>query len=207
MAATMKKALGQYPDQSVMAVKSWRNRDKISTAFLLELPGPHNSWTSAEWGEALCLLMSLPSNSCRDLRNLGKPIGDRFVDLYGCQVLCATLPGGSWTRRHDRVKARLSSLAVYRGQGFVCEPYSLFSAHLRQQPLHRLQAHQARQALRPDFLFHLQSAGGEMEQVIADVKTISLGNRKFYKPGIWHQDGGFASCRARWRVQEGSTEG
>ena len=172
------------------SVKSWRNRDKISTAYLLELPGPHNSWTSAEWGEALCLLLSLPSNSCRDLRNLGKPIGDRFVDLYGCQVLCATLPGGSWTRRHDRVKSRLSSLAVYCGQGFVCEPYSLFSAHLRQQPLHRLQAHQACQALRPDFLFHLPGTGGEMEQVIADVKTISLGNRKFYKPGM--EGGGFA---------------
>ena len=82
LAATMKKALGQYPDQSTMAVKSWKNRDKFSTAFLLELPGPHNSWTSAEWGEALCLLLSLPSNSCRDLRHLGKLIGNRFVDLY-----------------------------------------------------------------------------------------------------------------------------
>ena len=165
-----------------MAVQSWKNRDKISTAFLLELPGPHNSWSSAEWGEALCLLLSLPSNACT--RSFGQPIGQRFVDLYGREVLCATLPGGSWTRRHDRVKSCLSSLAVYRGLGFVCEPYSLFSAHLHQRPLNRVQAHQARQALRPDFLFQLKSVTGDLEQVIADVKTISLGNKTLYKPGF-----------------------
>ena len=66
----------------------------------------------------------------------------------------------------------------------VCEPYSLFSAHLPQQPLHRLQGHQARQALRPDFLFRLPSATGGVEQTIADVKTVSLGNKALYKPGF-----------------------
>ena len=183
LAATMAKGLSQYVDRSAMAVHSWKNRDKISTAFLLELPGPNNLWSSAEWGEALCLLLALPSNACSSVRNLGQPIGQRFVDLYGREVLLATLPGGSWTRRHDRVKACLSSLAVYCGLGFVCEPYSLFSAHLQQRPLNRIQAHQARQALRPDFLFHLKSVEGDVEQVIADVKTVSLGNKSLYKPG------------------------
>ena len=77
----------------------------------------------------------------------------------------------------------MSALAVYCGLGFVCEPYSLFSAHLQQRPLNRVQAHQARQALRPDFLLQLKSATGDVQQVIADVKTISLGNKSFYKPG------------------------
>ena len=158
LAAVLGKALHQYPDQSLNAIKAWKNRDKISTAFLLELPGPHNQWSSAEWGEAICLVLSIPPNCCKDPRHLGQPIGDRHVDLWGADVLCARLPGGSWTRRHDRIKACLSSLAVYCGVTFVCEPYSLFSAHLPQRPLRRLQAHQARQALRPDFLFHLPSA-------------------------------------------------
>ena len=61
--------------------------------------------------------------------------------------------------------------------------YSLFSAHLQQRPLNRIQAHQARQAMRPDFLFHLKSVEGDVEQVIADVKTVSLGNKSLYKPG------------------------
>ena len=76
------------------------------------------------------------------------------------------------------------SLGVYCGVAFVCEPYSIFTAHLPQRPLHRLQAHQARQALRPDFLFHLPDTAGNLEQQIADVKTISFGNKKLYKPGM-----------------------
>ena len=112
LAATLTKALTHYPDKSSMAVKGWKNRDKLSTAFLLELPGPHNVWSSMEWGEATCLLLGLPSNSCRDERHLGQPIGDRYVELFGCEVLCATLPGGSWTKRHDRIKSCISSLAM-----------------------------------------------------------------------------------------------
>ena len=180
----MEKALGQFPDQAAMPVMAWKNRDKLTTAFLLELPGPHNQWTSAEWGEALCLLLSLPANCCRDPRHLGKPIGDRFVDMWGQDVLCARLPGGGWTKRHDTAKTALSSLAVYSNLAFVCEPYSIFSTNLPQRPLHRLQAHQARQGLRPDFLLHLPSATGNLQQVIADVKTVSLGNQDLYKPGI-----------------------
>ena len=54
------------------------------------------------------------------------------------------------------------------GENRHSEPYSLFSAHLQQRPLNQVQDHQARQAL--------------SEQVIADVKTISLGNKSYYKP-------------------------
>ena len=184
LAEMVEKGLSQHPDQSSMAIKAWKNRDKLSTAFLLELPGPHNQWSSAEWGEALCLVLSLPPNCCRDPQKLGQPIGNRHVDLWGAEVMCATLPGGSWTCRHDRVKCAISSLAVYCGVIIVCEPYAVFSAHLPQRPLHHLQGHQARQALRPDFLLHLRSATGDMEQLIADVKTVSFGNKTFYKPGM-----------------------
>ena len=148
LAEMVEKGLSQHPDQSSMAIKAWKNRDKLSTAFLLELPGPHNQWSSAEWGEALCLVLSLPPNCCRDPQKLGQPIGNRHVDLWGAEVMCATLPGGSWTCRHDRVKCAISSLAVYCGVIIVCEPYAVFSAHLPQRPLHHLQGHQARQALR-----------------------------------------------------------
>ena len=115
---------------------------------------------------------------------LGQPIGNWHVDLWGAEFLCATLPSGSWTQRHNRVKCALSSLAVYCGVTFVCEPYAVFSAHLPQRPLHRLQGHEARQALRPDFLLYFRSATGNMEQLIADVKTVSFGNKTFYMPGM-----------------------
>ena len=66
LAAVVGKALSQYPDQASNAIKAWKNGDKISTAFLLELPGPHHHWSLAEWGEAICLVLSIPPNCCRD---------------------------------------------------------------------------------------------------------------------------------------------
>ena len=165
-----------------MAVRSWANRDKLSTAFLLDLPGPHNLWTSVEWGEAMCLSLALPSNACKPL--LGQKIGDRIVDRWGAEVSCAVLPGGSFIRRHDKIKSCVSSLATYCGLEYVCEPQSTFTAHIPQRPLNRVQAHQVRQGLRPDFIFRVPSlVSGQHEKLIADVKPISLGNKSLYKPG------------------------
>ena len=48
LAKVLQKALDSLEYQSSMAVRSWRNRDKLSTAFLLDLPGPHNLWSSVE---------------------------------------------------------------------------------------------------------------------------------------------------------------
>ena len=44
--------------------------------------------------------------------------------------------------------------------------------------------HHRLRGLRPDFLFHLPSNTGQLEQQIADVKTVSFGNKTFYKPGM-----------------------
>ena len=62
-------------------------------------------------------------------------------------------------------------------------PSSIFTAHLPQRPLNQVQAHQTRQGLRPDFAFHLPSTSGQPARTIADIKTISLGNKQLYRPG------------------------
>ena len=61
-----------------MVVKSWNNRKKLSTAFLLDNLGPHNLWTSAEQKEAMCLTLALPSITCMDLQD--QKVGPRTVD-------------------------------------------------------------------------------------------------------------------------------
>ena len=99
-------------------------------AFLLDLPGPHNIWSSVEWGEAMSLILALPSNSCKEF--LGQKIGDRVVDKWGAELLCAKVPGGSFIRRHDRIKLCISLLATYCGMDFICEPQSIFTAHIQQ---------------------------------------------------------------------------
>ena len=88
-------------------------------AFLLDLPGPHNIWSSVEWGEAMSLILALPSNSCKEF--LGQKIGDRVVDKWGAELLCAKVPGGSFIRRHNRIKSCISSLTTYCGMDFINE--------------------------------------------------------------------------------------
>ena len=65
----------------------------------------------------------------------------------------------------------------------VCEPYGLFGQFLPQQPLNRVDYRRTKVCLRPDFLFQLPLASGQVQRRIADVKTISLGVPSYYKPG------------------------
>ena len=180
-AKVLKQALADYPDSTARPVWSWKQRDKLSTAFLLNIPGAHTSLSSPIFSEAMAALLCIPSLVCRD--RVGEVIGDSRVDLYGDRVVGQNLPGGGWTRRHDTVKLELNSCCVYAGLQAVCEPFGLFSQFLPQQPLHRLQYRQTRQCLRPDFLLHLPLPTGQVDRKIADVKTVSLGVKTYYKPG------------------------
>ena len=189
-AAAYRQAIYGYRDQSAMAVMAWKNRDKLSTAWLMALPGPDSSLTSPQFGEAMCLLLALPSLCCRD--RVGEKVGRRRVDLFGVAVLNENLEGGGFTRRHDTVKLELNSMAAYCGVNSVCEPYGIFGSLAPQQPLHRLQAGQARVVIRPDFLLELPDQAAHqlpsqhtrnVVETLADVKTISIGGLSYYKPG------------------------
>ena len=106
-AAVLKKALEDYPNQAARSVIAWKQRDKLCTAFLVALPGPHTSLSSPQFGEALCVILCMPSLCCRD--RVGLKVGDRRVDAYGEQVVNATMEGGGFTRRHDTIKLELNS--------------------------------------------------------------------------------------------------
>ena len=86
-------------------------------------------------------------------------------------------------RRHDSLKSELNRCCVWAGLEAVCEPYGLFGQFLPQQPLNRLGCRRTKVCLRPDFLFHLPLASGQVERRIAYVKTVSLGAPSYYKPG------------------------
>ena len=70
----------------------------------------------------MSLILALPSNACKEF--LGKKIGDRVVDNWGADVSCTSLCGGSFIRRHERIKSCFSSLATYYGMDYICEPQS-----------------------------------------------------------------------------------
>ena len=100
----------------------------------------------------------------------------------GAEVICATLLGGGFIRRENRIKSSIISLATFCRLNNICEQLSVFTAYIPQRPLNRVQVHQVHQGLRPDFIFRVSAPSGLHERLIADVKIISIGNKSLYKP-------------------------
>ena len=73
-------------------LSSWKERDKLCTAFLLSTPGPHSSLSSPVFAEAMATLLSLPSRACMD--RLGERVGGSRVDRFGERIILEVLPGG-----------------------------------------------------------------------------------------------------------------
>ena len=103
-AAVLKKALADYEDPSARPVMSWKQRDKLSSAFLLNIPGPHRSISSPIFSEAVAAMLCAPSPVCRD--RVGEVIGRSRVDPYGDKIVSQNLTGRGWTRQ-DAVKSKM----------------------------------------------------------------------------------------------------
>ena len=142
------RAVVLHQDQRARGISSWKERDKLSTAFLLSTPGPHSSLPALVFREALATLLSMPSRVCVD--RLGEVIGRTKVDMYGERIILENLAGGHWTDRHNAVQQELAALCQYAGVAVEVEPYGLFAHLIPQQALHRLQQERRHQVLRPD---------------------------------------------------------
>ena len=149
------KVLGNYPDQTARPVWAWPQRDKLSSARLLSLPGPHNGLSSAIFSEAVCMNLCLPSPVCRD--RVGKSIGRTKVDIHGDKVMAAHLPGDSWRIRHDTVKIEFNRLFMWSSMRSTCEVFGLFSHLIPQEGLNRLERGRQRQGMVPDFMLEVSS--------------------------------------------------
>ena len=75
------KALEEFAPLSRPAL-SWKQRDKVSSAWLLALPGIDTRLNNAEFAEVAAANLSLPSPACA--ARLGEVIkGKVCVDKYG----------------------------------------------------------------------------------------------------------------------------
>ena len=83
------RALTLHTDQRARGVSSWKERDKLTTAFLLSTPGPHTALLSPVFAEAVATLLSMPSRVCAD--RLGEKVGNSRVDMYGEAIIAANL--------------------------------------------------------------------------------------------------------------------
>ena len=206
--ALFERSLKLERDRTLRGLSSWKERDKLSTAFLLSGPGPHYGLTSPVFAEAVAVQLCLPSRVCID--RIGEKVGASRVDQYGERVILENPPGGHWTTRHNSMEQELASLCAWSGMPAECELYGLFGHLIPQEALHRLQQNQRTQVLRPDLRLEVPPTTVKVGPVrhlpapqpgeeaaappapvsklysgsyIAEVKVVGLGAKSHYKPG------------------------
>ena len=173
MGRLMDEGLLHIPNKEARAVWSWPEADKLSSQWLLVLPGYANTLTSAEFAECAAALLRIPSPACASL--LGVQVGRRAVDLYCDAVMAEAVSGDGWRKRHDQVKMRLLGLLRWAGIEVDCEVFNLFSGLIPQRGLARIEKGRKRRGLVPDFRVRLPAAGGRPDDdkiVLAELKWL-----------------------------------
>ena len=158
-AKVLQKALSEVRPRSVRPAWAWRQRDKISVAWLLAIPGYDTTLSSAEFAEAAASNLCLPSPACRG--RVGEPIkGNLRIDEYGDSVQSASIPGDHWRKRHDALLHHLHRECLWAGLPVELEVYNLFSGLIQQEGLSRFEQVRQRQAIVPDMRITMPIAAG-----------------------------------------------
>ena len=184
-ALLLTKALAQYMPRKARPAWAWKQRDKISSSWLLALPGADSSLSNAEFAEAAATSLCLPSPAC--MGRVGETVkGRKVVDMYGDQVQAAPLPGDHWRQRHDQIKHVLHRLCMWAGLPCELEVFNIFSRHIPQAGLSRIDKNRDRQGMVPDMRITL-TTGGVSRQVLHEIKCMSSSQSR-YKPS-WAERG------------------
>ena len=180
-AKALSKALENVRPVSTRAAWAWRQRDKISCAWLLALPGSSTHITNAEFSEAAAANLCLPSPACAE--RIGEVIRGRVcIDEYGDNIQSTSLPGDHWRTRHDSIKHLLHRLCLWSGLPVEMEVFNLFSGLVRQEGWSRIERARQRQTLVPDMrITMLDPAEGVTRPILHEVKVISA-NKSRYHP-------------------------
>ena len=113
MGRLLEKGLLDYRDRGARAVWSWSERDKLSSQWLLCLPGHDLSLTSEKFTQCVKAHLCIPSTAASAL--VGEKVGRATVDIYRDTVVAAALTGDGFRKRHDAYKKRIVSLHKWAG--------------------------------------------------------------------------------------------
>ena len=183
----LSRALSTHRPRQDRHVLAFRQRDKLSVAWTLCLPGSSEAFTNEEFTTAAATNLCLPPPVC--VERVGEEVKRRprvVIDLHGDNIQATPLPGDHWRLRHDSLKLLLYRLCVWSGVKVDMEVFNLFSRYIPQEGLSRINSHRQRQGLIPDLRI-LLPVGPENKSVLHEVKVISCSQTR-YKPG-WEERG------------------
>ena len=153
-----KLLLGVRP-RSTRAAWSWRQRDKVSSAWILAIPAPDTMLSNAEFSEAAASHLCLPSPACRGM--VGEPIKNGVVvDQYGDSIQATSVPGDHWRTRHNAFLHMIHRQCLWAGLPVEMEVFNLFSGLVTQPGLSRVEKARTLQGLVPDLRITLPGTGG-----------------------------------------------
>ena len=157
-AKVLAKGLEQVRPKSTRAAWAWRQRDRVSSAWLLALPGAETSLSSAEFAEGAASNLCLPSPACRG--RVGEPVKGRVVIVeFGDKIQATSLKGDHWRSRHDAKLHLIHRLCQWSGLQCTMEVFNLFSGEVRQEGLSRAERNRYLQAMVLDFRISMPAAG------------------------------------------------
>ena len=169
------KALENHQDREARPVWTFPGRDKLTSLWLLALPGQKATMSNAEFSEAFAAMLNLPSPACARL--VGQPIvGQARVCRFGDSVVNARMRGDGFRRRHDAIKMEIKSLLQWAGVNAECEVFNAFADVIPQQGLNRIERGQRRQGLVPDFRVEGERGG---EDQLCELKVISASRSRY----------------------------
>ena len=167
--SVLRKHLEEHRDRTARPVCSMKQRDKMTTAWLLALPSSQGSLTSPIFQEGLAMVLCLPSPACKD--RVGERIGRGRVDLWGDRVKCEPLPGNSWVHRHDRTKAEIMRMLGWSGIVATCEVTGLFQHLIPAAAMDRPDVRNQSHIMVPDYRIQLPSTTPGMDLLQGETVT------------------------------------
>ena len=184
-ALLLEKSLDEHRPKRDRPAWAWRQRDKISSSWLLALPGADSTLSNSEFSEAAATNLCLPSPVCSG--RVGDTVkGQKKLDMYGDTIQATNLPGDHWRQRHDQIKFVIGRLCIWAGVPCELEVFNLFSGLIPQEGLARIDRERQRQSMVPDFKITL-NMGGQSRPVLHELKCISSSQSR-YKPS-WKERG------------------
>ena len=191
------KALQLVRPVNTRAAWAWRQRDKVSAAWLLAIPGSGTSLSSAEFSEAAASNLCLPSPACRD--RVGELIKGRVViDEFGDNIQATAMVGDHWRARHNAMLHHLYNACLWAGLPVELEVFNLFAGLIQQRGLSRAEQARQFQGLVPDMRISMPGVGnggrgvgapglaagglaGQSSFILHELKIISS-NKTRYRP-------------------------